>query len=253
MDSQKLESMSLDELNYTVLVDNPASVLVVDDEDVIRLVFESLFEQSPYQAGFAASGEEALEMFDRGQYCLLIVDKNLPGISGLDVIRHAHEHDPETESIVMTGYASYESAVEALQLGAFDYLEKPFADLDLVKQKIDRAMDKQRLAHENSVLAEHLRAAHHDFQKVSSDLEAEVYSGRHTGVEAQKLTQQLLTIRRSIINAAGSLQEAYGRFQALSANRIIPAEPAQQIETLIERSWYHLTEPLPQLRNKLGQ
>ena len=252
MDRQNLESMTLDQLNYTVLIDNPASVLVVDDEDVIRLVFESMFEQTPYQAAFAGSGEEAVDLFDRGRYSLLIVDKNLPGMSGLDLIRYTREKDPESESIVMTGYSSYESAVEALRLGAFDYLEKPFEELDLVKQKIDRALDRQRLQHENSVLAEHLRAAHHDFEQVSSELANKVHAGQSSSEEAQGLTQQLLATRRAIINAAGSLQEAYGRFRALNTNRLIPEEPAMQIEELIERSWYHLTEPLPQLRNKLS-
>ncbi|MBN2494073.1 MAG: response regulator [Deltaproteobacteria bacterium] len=243
-----LDAMSLDDLEYTVLVDNPSSILVVDDEEVIRLVFETMFDRSAYQAGYAESGEKALDMIQDGRFALLIVDKNLPGISGLDVIRRAREQNPDTESIVMTGFASYESAVEALRLGAFDYLEKPFSDLDIVQQKIERALDKQRLAHENTVLARHLRAAHKDFRQTMEVLNKADRDHASTD-DAEK---RLHAIRQSIMNSAQALQAAYSRFMALASNRLIPAGPQQEIQELLEQSWFHLTEPMPQLRSRLN-
>jgi DNA-binding NtrC family response regulator len=232
MRETKLESMELDDLEYTMLVDQTSNILVVDDEDVIRLVFDAMLTDGSTKVGFAASGEEALGLAERDDYNLFIVDKNLPGFSGLELVRRVRERKPESEFIVMTGYASYESAIEALRLGAFDYLEKPFNDLDLVREKIARALDRQRLTHENVVLADQLRSVHKDL--------------KHKLAEANRGPAAVATIealRARLAQAAQALQEAHTRLQALAANRLLPPAPAAHILALIGQAWQLLTQP----------
>ncbi len=232
MRETRLESMELDDLEYTVLVGQACNIMVVDDEDVIRLVFDAMLTGGNYKLGYAASGEEALGLAERDDYNLFIVDKNLPGVNGLELIRRMRERKPEAEFIVITGYASYESAVEALRLGAFDYLEKPFDDLDLVREKISRALDRQRLTHENLVLADQLRSVHKDLKLKLA--EADRGPGSQAAIQA---------LRARVAKAAQALQEAHARLHALGQNRLIPAAPAAHILTLLGQAWTLLTQP----------
>ncbi|HOX45057.1 MAG TPA: response regulator [Myxococcota bacterium] len=232
MRETKLESMELDDLEYTMLVDQTSNILVVDDEDVIRLVFDAMLADASYKVGFATSGEEAMGLAERDDYNLFIVDKNLPGVSGLELVRRVRERKPESEFIVITGYASYESAIEALRLGAFDYLEKPFDDLDLVREKITRALDRQRLTHENVVLADQLRSVH-------KDLKHKLAEARRDPAAAAAIE----TLRARMAQAAQSLQEAHTRLQALGQNRLIPPAPAAHILALLGQAWQLLTQP----------
>lgn len=236
----KLDGLSLDDLEYTMLVDNGTSVMVVDDEDVIRLVFDSLLADTQYQLNFAESAEEALGRLTQGEeFNLFIVDKNLPGESGLDLVRKAKTLTPESEFIMITGYASYESAVEALRLGAYDYLEKPFSDLTLVREKIDRAVDKQRLSHENTVLAEQLRAVHKDLRSKHAALALGGQRARPGEL------QELAELKQKMQQAAAKLQLAHARFVALADNRIIPQGPGQEIQGLLEQCWAYLSAAAP--------
>lgn len=233
-DENKLDSLSLDELEYTMLVDNPTNILVVDDEDVIRMVFDALLANSTYDVGFADSAEQALNKLKDEEFNLFIVDKNLPGASGLELVRKVQKIKPEAEFIMITGYASYESAVEALRLGAFDYLEKPFSDLMLVKEKIDRAVGKQRLMHENTVLACQLREVHKDLQSKATALAL-------TRAPDPELQQKYDALKNRAYQAARTLQTGFSRFTALCNNRMVPEAPGKEIGELLEQTWAYLS------------
>jgi DNA-binding NtrC family response regulator len=226
----RLDKMDMDDLEYTVLVDQPSNIMVVDDEDVIRMVFDALLSEGGYSLGFASSAEEALASLETHDTNLFIVDKNLPGLSGLELVRRIRERKPDAEFIVITGYASYESALEALRLGAFDYLEKPFNDLNLVREKISRALDRQRLTHENQVLADQLRTVHKDMKLKLAE----------AGGPTTRATIQ--TLRARMTRAATTLQQAYTRLQALTTNRLVPAGPSADIQHLLEQAWNELRE-----------
>ncbi|RME22599.1 MAG: response regulator [Deltaproteobacteria bacterium] len=157
--TDKLDDMSLEDLEYTLVVDSRTSIMVVDDEDIIRLVFESLLQESGHELLMASCATEAFQLVERNPPDLLIVDKNLPDISGLELARQVKTRYRDTEFMVITGYASYDSAVEALRLGAIDYLEKPFNDLEVLEKKINRAIEHRLLQQENRLLAEQLREA----------------------------------------------------------------------------------------------
>ena len=106
------------------------TVLIVDDEAILR---ESLgdYLKDAYQVVTAGTGEEALELIEKQDFDMLVVDVRLPGKTGLQVLREVRESKPHIKSIVITTYPPVESAVEATKLGAIDYLVKPVAPDDL--------------------------------------------------------------------------------------------------------------------------
>jgi DNA-binding NtrC family response regulator len=106
-----------------------ARVLVVEDQPPVRDLLVEVMRQEGYGTETAASGEDALRALDRGLYDLVLLDINLPGISGMDVLQAARALQTDAEFVMLTGYGSVESAVEAMRLGAFDYLSKP-VDVD---------------------------------------------------------------------------------------------------------------------------
>ncbi len=231
---KNLDGLSLDDLEYTYLIDNPSSILVVDDEDVIRMVFDALLANTSYQVGYADSAEQALHKLEQEEYSLFIVDKNLPGRSGLELVRSVRDKKPEAGFIIITGYASYESAVEALRLGAYDYLEKPFSDLMLVREKIDGALDRQRLLHENMVLANQLRSVHKELRSKTAALEL-------TRGNDPQLSRRVEQLRERVGRAHQTLHQAFRRFQALQENRLVPEQPAAEIAQLLDHSWSELS------------
>jgi C4-dicarboxylate-specific signal transduction histidine kinase len=127
-------------------------VLIVDDEPVILQILSAVFMGEPVRLSTAADGVAALAVIE-GEGCdLLITDKNLPDTSGLELMRRAKVRDPLCEVILITGYASVETAVDALNQGAFDYLRKPLDDVFDVRRKAARALDRRRLGLENQRL-----------------------------------------------------------------------------------------------------
>jgi len=136
----------------------PSTVLVVDDEEVILTLLGEMFTSQGMQIITAGSGEEAIEALKSTGVGCLLIDKNLPGMDGIQVIKTARELQPYCACIVMTAFTTSESAVQALRLGAMDYIEKPFDDLDLVLQKVTMAIANQRAQFERNALLERIRA-----------------------------------------------------------------------------------------------
>ena len=116
-----------------------ARILVVDDEAAIRGLLQSILEEEGYAVTCAARGDEALQLLDRALYDLVLLDCNLPGVNGLGVLSAVRSLQPDAQAIMMTGYGSVDSAVEAMKLGAFDYVGKPFHVVALLGC-IDRAL-----------------------------------------------------------------------------------------------------------------
>jgi CheY-like chemotaxis protein len=124
--------------------DIPSSVLVVDDEPIVLQLFSRVLSEKGLRTRTASSAEEALKLLEQGGIACVLVDKNMPGMDGIEMLRRVREAQPHCAFIVMTGYASTESAIEALRLGAVDYLQKPFEDLDVVAQRIEDAIQQVR-------------------------------------------------------------------------------------------------------------
>ena len=133
-------------------------LIIVDDEPVILDLFRAVFEGEPYDVLSFATGQEAAEEMRKGGVDVLLTDKNLPDVGGLELLRIAHEVQADAEGIIITGYASLETALEAIQLGAFDYILKPPRDVFEVRRKVRQAFTKVQLARENQRLVSQLKA-----------------------------------------------------------------------------------------------
>jgi len=133
-------------------------VLVVDDDQfALRGITGVLVGQS-YQVVTAASGSEAIDLLKQDSFDLVLTDLDMPEIDGFEVLRQAREIAPQAVVLVLTGYASLESAIEALRGGAYDYLVKPCSD-DELKLKIERGLERFRLTEERKRVDEALLAA----------------------------------------------------------------------------------------------
>jgi two-component system, OmpR family, phosphate regulon sensor histidine kinase PhoR len=128
-------------------------ILVVDDEAGIRVGCQRVLEAEGYHVEAAEDGAAGLRKVREGLYDLLLVDMMMPGIGGLDLIQQVHEIDPEIIQIVITGYASIESTVDAIKRGAYDYIPKPFSP-EALARVVRRGLEKRALRLE----AEALRA-----------------------------------------------------------------------------------------------
>src|SRR5438128_2164243 len=134
----------------------PARILVVDDEPAVLEVFQEFLGMQGYAVSSAPSGEEAVRVLPDLMPDIILTDINLPGLSGLEVMRFAKSLDSEIGVIVVTGHASASNAIEALRQGAFNYITKPF-DLDEIHEVVERAIANRRLKAINRELVEDLR------------------------------------------------------------------------------------------------
>src|SRR5213595_1647259 len=134
---------------------NAVKCLVVDDEPRLRRVLVRLLEGEGFTCAEAGSGVEALEMLYHEQVPLVISDLRMPQMDGVGLLREIIAKWPETAVIVVTAVAEVESAVACLQMGALDYVAKPF-HLDEVRARVTQALDKRRLIQENKSYQHHL-------------------------------------------------------------------------------------------------
>ncbi len=119
-------------------------VMVVDDEENIRDVLSNYLTSLGYDVATAIDGEDALKKFKRNSYDLIISDLLMPTIDGLELLKKVRDQDREVIFLMITGYPSIETAVEAIKKGAYDYITKPF-HMEDVKLRIERAFEKKNL------------------------------------------------------------------------------------------------------------
>jgi len=129
---------------------------VIDDEPIIHEVLGQLLSSEGYEVEISASGEEAVGKLDDQSFDLTLLDLLMPGLDGLAVLKRIRERDPQATVIIITAYASVESALEAMKSGAYDYIQKPFKHDELL-MTIRRALDHRLLQAENTRLREELR------------------------------------------------------------------------------------------------
>ncbi|MCD6287905.1 MAG: response regulator [Candidatus Hydrogenedentes bacterium] len=135
------------------LTGNPLRLLIVDDEAIIRELLTDALDGTGYDISVADNGHAALEFMRDNTVDLLLTDIMMPQMDGLELIRRVHEAYPETITMVMTGYATLDSARAAFKEGAYDYVLKPF-NITEVKVSIENAFERKRLRDENARLRE---------------------------------------------------------------------------------------------------
>jgi signal transduction histidine kinase len=143
-----------------------ARLLVVDDEESLRITTAAIFEREGYIVDTASSGDEAIDLLSKADYDLVLTDLHMEGGDGISVLNLIRQEAPLTISVVLTGFASVESAIAALQEGAYDYLIKP-CDIETMKHTIRRGVEHRRL-----MLAE--QKARADLQQLNLDLEKRI-------------------------------------------------------------------------------
>jgi signal transduction histidine kinase len=169
-----------------VALSDPARLLVVDDEESLRITTAAILEQEGYVVDTAASGDEAIALMTADDYDLVLTDLHMEGGDGLTVLNRIRRHAPLTISVVLTGFASVESAIAALQEGAYDYLVKP-CDIESMKHTIRRGVEHRRL-----MLAE--QKARSDLQQLNLDLEQRI---EQRTAELKQLNAELAEANRA--------------------------------------------------------
>ena len=136
-----------------------ARLLVVDDERSMRELLSIVLRREGYEVTLAANGREAIDHLERGRFDLLISDVKMPDMNGVEVLRAAKRIDQDMLGIMITAFASADTAIEAMRLGAHDYLSKPF-DVDELKIKVRNAIEQRELRQENVLLKRALGTTH---------------------------------------------------------------------------------------------
>jgi two-component system response regulator AtoC len=131
-------------------------VLIVEDEKLIRWSLRQKFEARGFVVTGVENGEQALKAIDGGTFDLVMLDYKLPDMTGLDILRKIRETDDDVVVIMMTAYSSIESAVDAIKLGAHDYITKPF-DMDDLLRTVDKALETTQLRREVRELRRHIQ------------------------------------------------------------------------------------------------
>jgi signal transduction histidine kinase/DNA-binding response OmpR family regulator len=150
-----------------------ARVLVVDDEIQVVQIFQDLLTQQGYTVESCDNGDDAILKVTKGEFDLVLTDINLPGVDGLEVIRAAKAADKDTCVILITGYASTTTAIDALRQGAYDYITKPF-DLWETLKAIERGLESRLLTQENRRLITELETANAGLQQHEEILKRKV-------------------------------------------------------------------------------
>ncbi|MBW1962814.1 MAG: sigma-54-dependent Fis family transcriptional regulator, partial [Deltaproteobacteria bacterium] len=138
------------------MIGSTPHILVVDDELSMREFLDMLFSREGYKVECAENGRKAIKMLDKTDFDLLLCDIRLGDITGLDVLRAAKQRNPLVIVIMISAYATTETAVEAMNEGAYDYVPKPF-DKDELKQTVAKALKLRTLEHEKKALNDELK------------------------------------------------------------------------------------------------
>jgi len=137
-------------------VDPPETILVIDDDELVRQTFYDQLEYLGYQVLAAEHGRAGIELIEQEHPDLVLTDLRMPEVDGLEVIRQSRERAPDTPVIVISGVGRLSDAVEALRMGAYDYLFKPIDGLHALEHRVGKALEKARLLRENRAYQERL-------------------------------------------------------------------------------------------------
>ena len=141
------------------------TILVIDDEEIMREILDTLLSREGYDVRVASSGGEGLELARATPFDAAIVDIMMPGLDGIATLDELKRVDEDLAVVIITAYASVESAISAMKNGAFDYITKPFKN-DEVLVVIRNAMERRRLVNENRALRQNIQERYHKFGNI---------------------------------------------------------------------------------------
>src|SRR5215471_19060669 len=155
-----------------------ATVLLVDDDERVRRVFERLLSNAGFRVLLAEDGTKGLLTMRASSPDAVLLDLNMPGLSGLDVLSEASKQMPETPVIVISGTGVIDDVVQALRRGAWDYVTKPVEDAHLLIQSVKRALERAALLRENRAQRAHLEQLNGQLTLAVSELRDDQEAGR---------------------------------------------------------------------------
>src|ERR1700730_9835490 len=141
------------------------TILVVDDEEIMREILETLLTREGYEVRLASSGEDGLALARSLPFDAAIVDIMMPGLNGIETLDELKRIDEDLAVLIITAYASVESAIAAMKNGAFDYITKPFKN-DEVLAVVRNALERRRLVTENRSLRQNIQERYHKFANI---------------------------------------------------------------------------------------
>jgi len=203
-------------------------ILVVDDEPAILGLVKDILRPGGYLVHTAANGMEALAALQAHPYDLVITDMIMPQMGGMELVQYLRQHHPETLVIVFTGYASYQDAVQAVKIGAFDYLPKPVQP-EILHHAVKRALDYQRLCRSERELETVFQGAKalgwQALELVSDTPEAEILGDLRERIwqqeDLQEVGRTFLETARTLLKVTNSSIFLYdavrARFSGLAA------------------------------------
>jgi DNA-binding NtrC family response regulator len=180
-------------------------VLVVDDEKNIRLTLSQALESLGLESDTATNGEEALDKLTKKEFGLILLDLKMPGMDGMEVLRQLRTIRPDIRVIIITAYGTVESAVEAIKLGAVDFVQKPFAPGE-IRKLVSQVLDREKIEEQKAVdYTSHIELA----KRCATDrhFDAAVEHARkaisldHTRPEAFNLLGVLMEVRHNFLEA----------------------------------------------------
>ena len=218
-------------------------ILLVDDDPAILGTLTRFLTGQGYEVAAAASGQEALSALQEQEIPLAILDLMLPDFSGLELLAHVRQNSPDTEVILFTGLGAMDSAIQALRLGAYDYLVKSELRLPELQSVVDRALERRRLALANRELLENLKRAREDLAATRA---RELTQIRRIGetlarpLTAQELADGLLDLIWESLPLAllGIRFQGQDHLEVSVASRHHPSIPAQSRERFVQ--WVEL-------------
>lgn len=208
----------------------PVHVLIVDDQEVVRELCSEVADALGYRVSVAANGEIALEVLERDHVDVLMADLKMPGMNGMELLEKVKSRSQQTEVLIMTAYGSVPSAVQAMKLGACDYLTKPF-NIEEVKLLLERIVHKADLISENRLLREQVRF-HNGYGELLG-----------TDPSMQKLFKLIVKVSQShypvlIVGESGTGKELVARAihqsGPLRGKPFLPVDCSALVPTLIE-------------------
>ena len=154
------------------MTDQQINILIVDDEKDVADILKDCISDEERSIDVCYDGLDGIDHIQRNSYDLVIVDLVMPKVGGLDVLKYAKIANPDVLVIIITGYASLETAIMAVREGAYDYIRKP-CKLEEIKIVVDNAIDKIKLFRENKELLKEIKDAYHELMLLKNEKKAD--------------------------------------------------------------------------------
>jgi two-component system alkaline phosphatase synthesis response regulator PhoP len=197
-----------------------AYVLVVDDEGAIRYSISKTLQRVGYQVHTAENGEKALEMMEHQAYDVVLTDIRMPGLTGVELLAKIKEQAPDAVVILLTGYASLETAIESLRLGAHDYLVKPSSSQD-IRNSVAQGLERARNLRHRRVLLRSIRDNVEELTTTNFDFESTEASQKQQSASETPVVTPVTTM------TIGPLTIFPGRYQISVGEQPIDLTPTE--------------------------